>query len=155
MPSFPLSKPARTELLAALRARYDQATRADKYHPKRVRGPEARPTHRSKPSSPRTYRTRVDPFAGVWTEILGWLQSEPDATARVLMDRLQSETPDRFPDGQLRTLQRRVKEWRQMMARELVQGTSGMAGPAIGGVKPRKEGTKTAGEVMGIAVLGR
>ena len=30
--------------------------------------------------------------------------------------------PCEFADGQLRTLQRRVKEWRQIMARDLVYG---------------------------------
>jgi hypothetical protein len=28
--------------------------------------------------------------------------------------------PEQFPDGQLRTLQRRVKEWRHIMAKKLV-----------------------------------
>jgi hypothetical protein len=48
---------------------------------------EVRPTHRSATSAPRSYRTRKDPFESVWAEILGWLQKEPDATAKVLMDR--------------------------------------------------------------------
>lgn len=113
------------------------------------RSGEARPTHRSEPASPRTYRTRPDPFVGVWAEVLGWLQAEPDATGRVLLSRLQAEYPDRFPDAQLRTLQRRIKEWRCVMARELVQGTSGDAKLVIGSVETVEEGSKTAGEVVG------
>jgi hypothetical protein len=35
------------------------------------------------------------------------------------------------------------------MARELVQGTSGIACPVIGSVKPWEEGSKTTGEVVG------
>ena len=69
---------------------------------------------------PRTRRTRQDPFEGVWTETLGWLQAEPDATAKALCQRLQEHYPRRYLPGQLRTLQRRVKDWRTMMARELV-----------------------------------
>jgi len=48
------------------------------------------------------------------------LQQEPDVTAKSLLKRLQYKYPERFVDGQLRTLQRRIKEWRKIMARELV-----------------------------------
>lgn len=63
--------------------------------------------------------------------------------------RLQAKYADRFPDSQLRTLQRRIKEWRCVMARELVQGTSGDAKLVIGSVETVEEGSKTAGEVVG------
>jgi len=52
--------------------------------------------------------------------VVEWLQIQPDATARDLFHRLQHEHPEEFSVGQLRTLQRRVREWRQAMARELV-----------------------------------
>jgi len=81
---------------------------------------EIRPTHRKRSSKPHNWRTRPDPFEGVWTEVLGWLQAEPDATAKALFHRLQEKYPRRYSPGQLRTLQRRVKDWRAMMARELV-----------------------------------
>ncbi|MBU4175404.1 MAG: DDE-type integrase/transposase/recombinase [Actinobacteria bacterium] len=81
---------------------------------------EVRPTHRKAQEKPRYWRTRKDPFEGVWPEILGWLQENPDVTAKLLFDRLMSEYPGKFESGQLRTLQRRVKEWRHIMARELV-----------------------------------
>ncbi|HUR47930.1 MAG TPA: transposase family protein, partial [Acidimicrobiales bacterium] len=83
---------------------------------------EVRPTHRQEASSPRDYRTRKDPFESVWPEILVWLQKEPEATAKSLMDRLHQQFPGLFPDGQLRTLQRRIRDWRHVMARSLVQG---------------------------------
>jgi hypothetical protein len=83
---------------------------------------EVRPTHRNKPSSPRTWRTRNDPFEEVWPEILVWLQHDPDSTAKSLMERLQQKYPGRFPDVQLRTLQRRIREWRHVMAKSLVHG---------------------------------
>ena len=69
---------------------------------------------------PRHWRTRKDPFEEVWYDVLCWLQRDPDVTAKVLFERLQDEYPGRFPDGQLRTLQRRVREWRKIMARKLV-----------------------------------
>jgi hypothetical protein len=46
--------------------------------------------------------------------------SDPDATAKELFVRLQGQYPGVYSNGQLRTLQRRVKEWRQMMAKKLV-----------------------------------
>jgi len=81
---------------------------------------EVRPTHRRKSSKARYWRTHKDAFEGVWYEVLDWLQQEPDVTAKSLLKRLQYEYPGRFADGQLRTLQRRVKEWRKIMARGLV-----------------------------------
>lgn len=66
-----------------------------------------------------------DPFEGVWGDVLVWLQAEPDATGKGLMARLQAEHPDRFSEAQLRTMQCRVKEWRGIMAKDLVySGTS-------------------------------
>ena len=93
---------------------------------------ETRPTHAARVRGPRHWRTRKDPFEGVWSDVLGWLQAEPDATGKALMARLQSEHPDRFTEAQLRTLQRRVKEWRGIMAKNLVYASSnaGSAEPA-------------------------
>ena len=81
---------------------------------------EVRPTHRKAPSSPRNWRTRVDPFESVWPELLDWLQCDPDTTAKDLFLRLRVKYPGTYKDGQLRTAQRRVKGWRRAMARELI-----------------------------------
>lgn len=81
---------------------------------------EARPTHRKRPRPPRTWRTRLDPLASVWPEVLSCLEVEPDITAKKLLCRLMASHPDEIGHGQLRTLQRRVKEWRHRMARALV-----------------------------------
>lgn len=89
------------------------------------RSGEARPTHRAAPPGPRHWRTHKDPFEGVWAEVLGWLHADPEATAKAVLARLQQSYPGRFPDGQLRTLQRRLREWRRVMARELVHGVAG------------------------------
>jgi len=81
---------------------------------------EPRATHRRTSREPRYWRTRKDPFDAVWPEVLVWLQKEPEATAKCLFQRLQQQYPEQFPNGQLRTLQRRMRQWRQVMARELV-----------------------------------
>jgi hypothetical protein len=81
---------------------------------------EVRPTHRPGPESPRYWRTRADPFEDVWPNVVTWLEVEPDRTAKQLFARLRGESPDRFSDGQLRTLQRRVREWRRLAARRLL-----------------------------------
>ncbi|HMF77651.1 MAG TPA: hypothetical protein VK604_18490 [Bryobacteraceae bacterium] len=39
-----------------------------------------------------------------------------------LFERLRTDLPNSFQPGQLRTLQRRVKEWRTTIARQLVLG---------------------------------
>ena len=61
-----------------------------------------------KPRAPRTWRTRKDAFAEVWTEIRLRLEINPAQTAQELFLDLQCRYPRRFQDGQLRTLQRRV-----------------------------------------------
>jgi hypothetical protein len=61
---------------------------------------------------PRTYRTRGDPFEADWQEITGWLAVQPERTAKSLFEELQERTGAKYSAGQLRTLQRRVKEWR-------------------------------------------
>jgi hypothetical protein len=108
--------------------------------PESWRAGEVRPTHRSKPSSPRTWRTHKDPFEGAWPEILLWLQADPEATAKCLLERLQQAYPERYPDGQLRTLQRRIREWRRVMARALVNacvGGADTAEPIVVGAKAK------------------
>lgn len=66
-----------------------------------------------KPRAPRTWRTRVDPFAEVWSEVTEWLAVAPERTAKDMFAEVQQRYPGTYTDGQLRTLQRRVKEWRQ------------------------------------------
>jgi hypothetical protein len=61
---------------------------------------------------PRDWRTRPDPFTEHWPEIEARLKTTPELEAKTLFELLQQEHPDRYGDGQLRTLQRRVKAWR-------------------------------------------
>jgi hypothetical protein len=61
---------------------------------------------------PHTWRTREDPFQDVWPELEGMLRLNPGLEAKTLFLDLQRRFPGRYPDGQLRTLQRRLKHWR-------------------------------------------
>ena len=65
---------------------------------------EVRPRH--------DWRTRPDPFEKVWAEVRGHLEREPGLEALTLFQALQRQHPGKYADGQLRTLQRRVKTWR-------------------------------------------
>jgi len=58
------------------------------------------------------WRTREDRFAEVWEEVRSRLKVNSGLEAKTLFEDLQRRYPGRFADGQLRTLQRRVKAWR-------------------------------------------
>src|SRR5258706_4509322 len=60
----------------------------------------------------RTYRTRSDPLAEVWTEIEKMLEGAPGLEAKTIFERLCERPEARFTDGQLRTLQRKIRRWR-------------------------------------------
>ena len=61
---------------------------------------------------PRHWRTREDPFEEHWSEIEKRLRETPELEAKTLFALLQEEHPARYEEGQLRTLQRRVRQWR-------------------------------------------
>ena len=82
---------------------------------------EVRPTCKPKEKA-RRGRRRPDPFVTVTTSMREWFEVEPWRTSRELFERLQKEQPGVYPDGQLRTLQRRLKEWRRAMAHKMVFG---------------------------------
>jgi hypothetical protein len=62
----------------------------------------------------RNWRTRPDPFADMWEEIRGLVEANPGLEAKTIFESLQRQHPGRFSDGQVRTLQRRLKHWRGM-----------------------------------------
>jgi len=66
----------------------------------------------SETRKPRGYRTRPDPFARDWPWVEEMLQAAPELEAKTLFEALVDKHPGRYQDGQLRTLQRRVKQWR-------------------------------------------
>ena len=60
----------------------------------------------------RHWRTREDPFGDVWEQVRQQIEESPGLEAKTLFEWLQREYPGRFVDGQIRTLQRRIKVWR-------------------------------------------
>ena len=66
----------------------------------------------SQVAQPHTWRTRPAPFAEVWAEITAALAINPGLQAKTLFAQVQRQYPGQFAEGQLRTLQRRIKVWR-------------------------------------------
>jgi hypothetical protein len=60
----------------------------------------------------RDWRTREDPFDDDWETLELRLIDAPELEAKTLFEQLLTSTPDKYAPGQLRTLQRRVREWR-------------------------------------------
>ncbi|MDD5083036.1 MAG: IS21 family transposase [Dehalococcoidales bacterium] len=62
----------------------------------------------------RDWRTRADPFDGVWNEIEAFLREDHDGAlmATTILDWLEEKYPGRFSPGQVRSLQRRFRDWR-------------------------------------------
>jgi transposase InsO family protein len=63
----------------------------------------------------RTWRTRVDPFQAVWSsELIPMLNQHPNLLPITLLEYLQEKYPEKYPDNQLRTLERRVKKYKAL-----------------------------------------
>jgi hypothetical protein len=61
----------------------------------------------------RRWRNRPDPFAAVWAgEIEPLLRNHGDLLGTTILSRLQQDHPGEYPDRLLRTLQRRMRDWR-------------------------------------------
>jgi len=61
---------------------------------------------------PRDWKTREDPFVEHWPEVEALLSESPGLAAKTLFELLVGKYEGRYDEGQLRTLQRRVKTWR-------------------------------------------
>lgn len=61
---------------------------------------------------PHTWRTRPDPYEGVWPEVEALLRQDAGLEAKTIWMELNERYPGRYSPGQLRTLQRRVHAWR-------------------------------------------
>ena len=72
-------------------------------------------TQKPRVNTERQWRTREDPLEAVWeTELLPLLEAKPDLTGTTLLDYLQEQYPEHYDQTILRTLQRRVKQWRAL-----------------------------------------
>ena len=98
-----LSKTEKTHEVAAAKAGMDEKT-ARKYL-RDGRLPSERRTDRN-------WRTRPDCFEQVWEEVRQQIDANPGLEAKTLFQELQRKYPGEYADGQLRTLQRRLKQWR-------------------------------------------
>ena len=87
---------------------------------------EVRPTSQPKLKAKRG-RRRPDPLAAVTDDLRLWFEADPSLSGRQLLDRLQAEHPGKYPDGLVRTVQRRLKNWRSALAQELVFGRDRVA----------------------------
>jgi hypothetical protein len=61
---------------------------------------------------PREYRTRMDPFEEDWPEAEKMLKDAPELEAKTLFEWMCEQHPGKYQEGQLRTFQRRVSNWR-------------------------------------------
>ena len=67
--------------------------------------------HRRRPE--RSWRTRDDPLAKVWeAEVVPLLRVDAQLNAVTLLEELQRRYPGDYDEGVLRTLQRRMRQWR-------------------------------------------
>lgn len=95
----------RTFAIAAAKAGMDPKT-ARKYRDAGTLPSQCRSEH--------AWRTRPDPFEDVWEGIHDKIAVNPGLEAKTLFEDLQRRFPGKFADGQLRTLQRRIKRWRAL-----------------------------------------
>jgi hypothetical protein len=63
---------------------------------------------------PRHYRTREDAFVDDWPQVEQMLDDAPELEAKTLFEWLCEQSPGKYQEGQLRTLQRRVSDWRAL-----------------------------------------
>lgn len=62
---------------------------------------------------PRTWKTQKDPFENVLEQIHLILENNPNTYAKDILNELITKEPDNYTINQLRTLQRRIREWRK------------------------------------------
>jgi hypothetical protein len=60
----------------------------------------------------RSHRTHPDIFAEDWSDVVEKLKQAPELEAKALFEWLCEERPGKYQEKQLRTFQRRVREWR-------------------------------------------
>ncbi len=82
---------------------------------RRIERIEALPSQRPE----RQWRTRQDPLAGVWDdEVVPLLQADSALNSVTLLEELQRRYPGEYGPDVLRTLQRRVRQWRALHGAE-------------------------------------
>ena len=110
----------RFEVMPSERRSYRSAIKRRPQH-RGMSARTARTWHRgrlpSEKKGKRRWRTRPDPFAGVWAEeVEPLLRSDVEGAlkATTILGWLEERHPGRFSMSQLRTLQRRLRDWRAL-----------------------------------------
>lgn len=96
-------KSEKTKAIAAAKAGMDEKT-ARKYVKLGKLPSEIGKSH--------NWQTRQNPFEADWKKTKELLEANPGLEAKTIFEYLQREKPGKYQDGQLRTLQRRLKYWR-------------------------------------------
>ena len=60
----------------------------------------------------RSYRTREDPFTADWETVRGMLEDASTLEGKALFEWLMEQHPGRYQPGQVRSFQRKIKQWR-------------------------------------------
>jgi len=68
----------------------------------------------------REYRTRADPFGADWGEVEKKLEDAPELEAKTLFEWLCERDGTKYQEGQLRTLQRHISNWRVLNRPQLL-----------------------------------
>ncbi len=109
MLKFKAQRRAQTQAAAAAKAGISERSA------RRIESLESLPSQRP----PRQWRTRPDPLGAVWeAELLPLLQTSPHLSAVTLLEELQRRHPGEYGPSTLRTLQRRLRQWRATHGRE-------------------------------------
>ena len=66
----------------------------------------------------RHWKTHKDKIGPIWDTALSFLNNEPQLEAKALFEHLLELHPDKIHPSQLRTFQRRVKEWRLIFGQD-------------------------------------
>ena len=72
------------------------------------------PTPPSMSKGFRTWKTRKNPFESVWPKVVEFLEKSPGLKPKSLFSYLQREYIGQYQDGQIRTLERKIKQWRAL-----------------------------------------
>ena len=71
-------------------------------------------------NKPRTYRTRESPFCDDWPDMEEMLADAPGLEAKALFEWLCEQQPGKYEEGQLRTFQRHVSNWKALNSEKQV-----------------------------------
>ncbi len=104
------------------------------------------------PVAPRAYRTREDPIDEAdWAWVEDQLRGAPSFEAKTLLEMLQERRPGVHGDGQVRTLQRRVRRWRATMGPDKDVFFAQQHRPGEAGQTEFTHGTELGVTITGVA----